>query len=109
METPSGDFAYVSNTPDGVITSFEVAENGELTLLESLAADVGIGGDDTQNGGGVLDAEIAFPYLYQVVNNDGRIAQFFINESGGLDRQQNLEIVDTELFRPAMFVGIAGF
>ena len=49
------------------------------------------------------------PYLYQVVNNDGRIAQFFINESGGLDRQQNLEIVDTELFRPAMFVGIAGF
>lgn len=109
VETPSGDFAYVSNTPDGVITSFEVAENGELTLLESLAADVGIGGDDTQNGGGVLDAEIAFPYLYQVVNNDGRIAQFFINESGGLDRQQNLEIVDTELFRPAMFVGIAGF
>ena len=109
METPNGDFAYVSNTPDGVITSFEVSDSGELTLLESLAATAGIGGDDTQNGGGVLDAEITFPYLYQVVNNDGRIAQYFINDQGGLDRQQGLEIVDTELFLPAMFVGIAGF
>jgi len=109
VETPNGDFAYVSNTPDGVITSFEVSDSGELTLLESLAATAGIGGDDTQNGGGVLDAEITFPYLYQVVNNDGRIAQYFINDQGGLDRQQGLEIVDTELFLPAMFVGIAGF
>ena len=109
VETPNGDFAYVSNTPDGVITSFQVSDTGELTLLESLAASAGIGGDDTQNGGGVLDAEIAFPYLYQVVNNDSRIAQYFINDQGGLDRQQFLEIVDTELFIPAMFVGIAGF
>jgi len=35
VETPTGDFAYVSNTPDGIITSFEVSEAGELTLLES--------------------------------------------------------------------------
>jgi len=109
VETPNGDFAYVSNTPDGVITSFEVSDAGELTLLESLAGSAGIGGDDTQNGGGVLDAEIAFPYLYQVVNNDSRIAQYFINDQGGLDRQQFLEIVDTDLFVPRMFVGIAGF
>lgn len=109
VETPTGDFAYVSNTPDGVITSFAVSDAGELTLLESEAATTGIGGDDTQNGAGVLDAEIVFPYLYQVVNNDGRIAQYFINPEGGLDRQLNLEIVDTDLFRPAMFVGIAGF
>ncbi len=109
VETPNGDFAYVSNTPDGVITSFEVSDTGELTRLESLAASAGIGGDDTQNGGGVLDAEIAFPYLYQVVNNDSRIAQYFINDQGGLDRQQFLEIVDTDLFVPRMFVGIAGF
>jgi len=109
VETPNGDFAYVSNTPDGVITSFAVSDEGALSLLESEAATAGVGGDPTQNGGGVLDAEIAFPYLYQVVNNDGRIAQYFINEEGGLDRQFNLEIVDTELFLPAMFVGIAGF
>lgn len=109
VETPSGDFAYVSNTPDGVITSYAVGDEGGLTRLESLAASTGVGGDDTQNGGGVLDAEIAFPYLYQVVNNDGRIAQYFINEDGSLDRQFFLEIVDTELFRPRMFVGIAGF
>ena len=109
VETPNGDFAYVSNTPDGTITSYEVGDQGGLTRLESLAATAGIEGDDTQNGGGVLDAEIAYPYLYQVVNNDSRIAQYFINSDGGLERQQELEIVDPELFLPRMFVGIAGF
>ena len=108
-ETPNGDFAYVSNTPDGIITSYAVSETGELTLLESAAADVGVGGDDTQNGGGVLDAEVAGDYLYQVVNNDSRIAQFYINDQGGLERQFFLEVVDPELFVPRMFIGIAGF
>jgi len=109
VETPNGDFAYVSNTPDGVITSFSVGDEGGLTLLESLAGSAGIEGDDTQNGGGVLDAEITYPFLYQVVNNDSRIAQFRINEDGSLERQLDIEIQDTELFQPRMFVGIAGF
>lgn len=108
VETPTGDFAYVSNTPDGTITSFAVGDEGGLTRLESLAGFAGIDGDDTQNGGGVLDAEIVYPYLYQVVNNDGRIAQFRINEDGSLERQLDVEVVDTDLFRPRMFVGIAG-
>ena len=38
VETPNGDFAYVSNTPDGVITSFAVGDQGGLTRLESEAA-----------------------------------------------------------------------
>ncbi len=109
VETPTGDYAYVSNTPDGTITSFSVGDQGGLTRLESLAGSAGIDGDDTQNGGGVLDAEIAYPFLYQVVNNDSRIAQFRINEDGSLKRQLDLEVVDTELFQPRMFVGIAGF
>ncbi len=109
VETPNGDFAYVSNTPDGVITSYAVGDEGGLTVLESLAGSTGIEGDDTQNGAGVLDAEITYPFLYQVVNNDGRIAQFFINEDGTLTRQQDVEIVNTDLFRGGMFVGIAGF
>jgi len=109
VETPTGDFAFVSNTPDGVITSYSVGDEGGLTLLESLAGDAGIDGDDTQNGGGVLDAEIVYPFLYQVVNNDSRIAQFRIGEDGSLERQLDIEITDTELFLPRMFVGIAGF
>lgn len=109
VETPNGDFAYVSNTPDGVITSFAVGDEGGLTRLEASAGVTGIEGDDTQNGGGVLDAEIAYPYLYQVVNNDGRIAQFEIQEDGSLERMLEIEIQDTELFRARMFVGIAGF
>ncbi len=109
VETPTGDYAYVSNTPDGTITSFAVGDEGGLTRLESMAGFAGIDGDDTQNGGGVLDAEIAYPFLYQVVNNDGRIAQFRINADGSLERQLEIEIVDNELFLPRMFVGIAGF
>ena len=108
-ETPLGDFAFVSNTPDGVITSYEVGDAGGLTVLESSAGTTGIDGDDTQNGVGVLDAEIVFPFLYQVVNNDGRIAQFMINTDGSLDREIDVEIVDTDLFRAGMFVGVAGF
>ena len=109
VETPNGDFAYVSNTPDGVITSYAVGDEGGLTVLESSAGVTGIEGDDTQNGAGVLDAEITYPFLYQVVNNDGRIAQFFINEDGSLDRQEEVEIVNTELFIGGMFVGVTGF
>ena len=109
VETPNGDFAYVSNTPDGVITSYAVGDEGGLTVLESSAGTTNVEGDDTQNGVGVLDAEIVFPYLYQVVNNDGRIAQFEIEEDGSLTRMQEAEIVDTDLFRQGMFVGVAGF
>jgi len=109
VETPNGDFAYVSNTPDGVITSFAVGDEGALTRLEASAGTTGIDGDDTQNGVGVLDAEIAYPYLYQVVNNDGRIAQFEIQADGSLERMTEVEIVDTDLFQARMFVGIAGF
>lgn len=108
VETPTGDFAYVSNTPDGVITSYAVGDEGGLTVLESSAGTTNVVGDDTQNGVGVLDAEIVYPYLYQVVNNDGRIAQFEIAEDGSLTRMQDVEIVDTDLFRQGMFVGIAG-
>ena len=109
VETPNGDFAYVSNTPDGTITSYAVGDEGGLTRLESLAGTTNIEGDDTQNGAGVLDAEITYPFLYQVVNNDGRIAQFEIAEDGSLERMQDVEITDTDLFRAGMFVGIAGF
>ena len=109
VETPTGDFAYVSNTPDGVITSYAVGDEGGLSVLESSAGVTGIEGDDTQNGAGVLDVEIVFPFLYQVVNNDGRIAQFVINDDGSLDRQLDAEVVDTDLFRGGMFVGVAGF
>ena len=109
VETPTGDFAYVSNTPDGVITSYAVGDEGGLTVLETSAGTTNVEGDDTQNGVGVLDAEIVYPFLYQVVNNDGRIAQFEIGEDGSLTRMQEAEIVDTDLFRAGQFVGVAGF
>ena len=106
---PFGDFAFVSNTPDGTITSYRINNDGTLNRLESEAGNAGIEGDDTQNGGGVLDAEVAYPFLYQVVNNDSRIAQWRIDRDGSLERMLDVEIVNEALFRPRMFVGIAGF
>ncbi len=106
---PLADFAYVSNTPDGVITSYRINDDGTIERFESEAGNAGIDGDDNQNGAGVLDAEVAYPYLYQIVNNDSRIAQWEINDDGTLTRQLDMEVVDTELLRPRMFVGIAGF
>ena len=109
VETPTGDFAYVSNTPDGVITSYAVGDEGGLTVLESTAGITDVVGDDTQNGVGVLDAEITYPFLYQVVNNDGRIAQFEIGADGSLQPMQDVEISNPELFISGMFVGVTGF
>jgi len=108
VETPNGDFAYVSNTPDGVITSYAVGDEGGLTLLESSAGLTNIEGDDENNGVGVLDVEIVFPYLYQVVNNDGRLAQFKIEEDGSLTRMVDVEAT-SDLFVTGMFNGVAGF
>jgi len=100
VETPTGDFAYVSNTPDGVITSFAVGDQGGLTRLESSAG---------VTGPGVLDVEITYPYLYQVVNVTGRIALFEINPDGSLDALIENDVIEPSLFLPGMFVGIAGF
>lgn len=105
----SADYTFVSNTPDGVISSYTVDSASQLTRLASEAGNAGVSDDETQNGGGVLDAEVVFPYLYQVVNNDSRIAQWQINPDGSLERMLSIEIVDTELLRPRTFVGIAGF
>jgi 6-phosphogluconolactonase len=39
----NGKFAFVSNTGSGTISSYRIGEDGTLTLLESVAADTGMG------------------------------------------------------------------
>src|SRR4030095_2113603 len=42
--TNNGKFAFVSNTASGTISSYRInAENGSLTLLDSVAANTGMG------------------------------------------------------------------
>jgi 6-phosphogluconolactonase (cycloisomerase 2 family) len=38
----NGKFAFVSNTGSGTISSYRIAEDGTLTLLNSVAADTGM-------------------------------------------------------------------
>ena len=107
---PEGAFAYVANTPDGVISSYTVEADGTIEVLEQEAGRAGIEDDDEQNGVGVLDSEVTWPYLYQVVNNDGRIAAWEIAADGELTRlPEDAEIVNTDELRGGMFVGLAGF
>jgi len=39
--TPDGQFAFAANTGSGSISSYSVSKNGDLTLLQSVAADTG--------------------------------------------------------------------
>lgn len=67
-------------------------------------------------GAGVLDTEIVWPFLYQVVNvgdladpeNNSRIAVFRLGTDGSLTRMADLD-QENPAFQPRMFVGIAGF
>jgi 6-phosphogluconolactonase len=43
VTTNNGKFAFVSNTGSGTISSYRIGSNGTLTLLESVAADTGMG------------------------------------------------------------------
>jgi len=108
---PAGAFAYIANTPDGTLTGFSIDEFGSLTRI-------GDAGDATGDvgGAGVLDTEIVWPFLYQVVSvgdlnddtNNSRIAVFQLDTDGSLTRRADLDI-ENPAFQPRMFAGIAGF
>jgi len=97
--TDDGRYAYVSNTPDGVMTSYAVDPHGQLTLLEPNAGQTGVG---------VLDAEMAGNQLYVVTSTESRISQFTVNSDGSLTRNEAIEFANPEIL-PAPFPGIAGY
>jgi len=104
-------FAYIANTPDGTLSGFSIDESGALTRIDDLGVATGDVG-----GAGVLDTEIVWPFLYQVVNvgdladpeNNSRIAVFRLGTDGSLTRMADLD-QENPAFQPRMFVGIAGF
>ena len=123
---PNGNiYAYVANTPDGTISAYSVTDSGSLNRIfpvssapvpaEDSTADGSAAAGDV-GGAGVLDTEITFPYLYQVVSvgdgadaaNNARIAVFEIVDGGDLEPMFELN-QENEAFRQGMFVGIAGF
>ena len=94
-----GQTFYVSNAINASISSLRIDENGELTVLEEIAAQ-GVSG--FANGGttgpevfgltdGFIDLDVSADgrYLYQLEGLSGEISVFAISE-GGLTRVQDL-------------------
>ena len=104
-------YAYVANTPDGTLTGYSVDDTGALTRLD----DAGVATGDV-GGAGVLDTEIVWPFVYQVVSvgddaddtNNSRVAVFELSPDGSLTRRADLD-QENPAFQPRMFAGIAGF
>ena len=123
VSAPNGTiYAYVANTPDGTLSAYSVANDGTLSRIFPLPGPLpqevptpGTAAAGDVIGEGVLDTEIAYPYLYQVVSvgdaadatNNARIAVFEIVEGGNLEPRFELNEENAE-FRQGMFVGIAG-
>ena len=122
--SPNGTiYAYTANTPDGTLSGYSVADNGSMSRIfpvpgsstDVLPADPNTAAGNV-GGAGVLDTEITYPYLYQVVSvgdgeddtNNARIAVFEIGDGGILNPMFDLD-QENEAFRQGMFVGIAGF
>lgn len=104
-----GTTFYVSNAINATISSFQLAANGSLTLLEEVAAG-GVSGFST--GGttgpevfgttdGYIDLDVSDDgqYLYQLEGLSGEISVFRVNGDGSLDLIQEiggLPEVDTQ-------------
>lgn len=121
---PNGTiYAYTANTPDGTLSGYSVADDGTMSRIfptpdaatTELPASPDTAAGDA-GGAGVLDTEITYPYLYQVVSvgdgaddtNNARIAVFEVGNGGILEPMFDLN-QENEAFRQGMFVGVAGF
>ncbi|MDQ3184124.1 MAG: lactonase family protein, partial [Actinomycetota bacterium] len=91
VDTPDGKYVYVSNfgpapfltAPQsarrGTISSFRLNPDGSMTLLESQAAQVGVGSADiTLAEGG--------RYLYALNTIEGNVKAYRVQDDGGLTR-----------------------
>jgi 6-phosphogluconolactonase len=78
--TKNGRFAYTTNTGSGSISSYTVAQDGSIALLQQVAADTGAGSTPTD-----LAQSVSGKALFAVLPGTGEIAAYRIGASGGLD------------------------
>src|SRR5262249_17598283 len=79
--TNDGRFAYVTNTGSGSISSYEISFDGDLTLLNAIAAETG-------PGSGPIDIGLTHDgrFLYVLSSAGGKIDAFRMQAQGGLTR-----------------------
>lgn len=89
--TNDGRYAYVTNLISGTISSYRVDQDGNLSLINAVAAKTGdrsLPEDMAASGDG--------RYLYVLLTAVGQVARFQVNGNG------NLTLVDRDGGIPAM-------
>ena len=74
--TPNAKYAYTANTPSNDISSYRVGKNGELTLVQAVAATGTAPGDMAVSHNG--------KFLYAVMSGAGSITGFRVGHDGSL-------------------------
>lgn len=97
--TPDGTVFYVANASGGSISSYSFDEDGNITLLEELAAEGNAALPEEANpldgADGYIDLIItdSGEYLYQLEGLQGTIGVYQIDPNGGLTQIQELDDV----------------
>ncbi len=91
--TPDGRFAYVTNTGSGSVSSYRVSKTGELSLLESIAADAGSPFSEPTDVDITPDGKFLYiissmggekTFVLPIPPNAGEVRGFRIGENGSL-------------------------
>jgi 6-phosphogluconolactonase len=77
--TKNGRFAYTTNTGSGSISSYSVAQDGSIALLDQVAADTGAGSTPTD-----LAQSVSGRALFAVLPGSGAVAAYRVGADGGL-------------------------
>lgn len=77
--TNSGRYVYTTNTGTGVVSSYQLAGNGTLTLLNSVAASLG-----AMSGPVDMALNNSSRYLYVLANGLQTVEAFRVNPDGSL-------------------------
>jgi 6-phosphogluconolactonase (cycloisomerase 2 family) len=87
----SGSYAYAANTGSGSVSSYEIAKNGEITLLEAQAG---------LTGGSAIDLAVSGRYLFALAGGVKTISAFRLQADGSLELVSDVGV-------PAGSVGLA--
>jgi 6-phosphogluconolactonase len=91
--TPDGRFAYVTNTGSGTVSSYQVSKEGELSLLQSVAADAGSPFSEPTDVGITPDGKFLYiissmggekQFVLPIPPNAGEVRGFRIDKDGSL-------------------------
>ena len=107
----NGRYAYGSNYASGTVSSYEIGDDGSLTLLESVAGETNE--VDNKQGSTPLDARITRDgrFLYVVLPGAGKVGGWQIEDDGALTKMGEYDGLQASLdgdTTPVEFTALGG-